>query len=88
MKKITLISLTLLFISTLPFFSFSQKNVCSKRGVGYGYNTTQDISALSAGISWWYNWSLKPDAGVVNDYKSMGVDFVPMVWGQSLMQTR
>lgn len=52
-----------------------------KRGVAYGYHSKADMQALSKGISWWYNWAYEPDEGVKNDYKSIGVEYVPMVWG-------
>ncbi|WNG34974.1 carbohydrate-binding protein [Archangium violaceum] len=52
-----------------------------KRGVAYGYHSAEDMKALSAGMSWWYNWASTPDAGAANVYASLGVSFVPMVWG-------
>ncbi|AKV02622.1 hypothetical protein AKJ09_09285 [Labilithrix luteola] len=52
-----------------------------KRGVAYGYHSKADMQALSKGVSWWYNWAFEPDEGVKNDYKSIGVEYVPMVWG-------
>ena len=54
-----------------------------KRGVAYGYHSPADLEALSAGISWWYNWAPRPDEGVASVYSSIGVDFVPMVWGKN-----
>lgn len=57
------------------------RNVSSKRGIAYGYHTPEDLAALSQGISWWYNWSSIPDAGVRTTYPNYGVEFVPMVWG-------
>ncbi|MES2740512.1 MAG: glycosyl hydrolase [Pseudomonadota bacterium] len=51
-----------------------------KRGLGYGDHSVADMQALSAGVSWWYNWSPKPDSGVVNTYQSVE-EFVPMIWG-------
>jgi hypothetical protein len=53
-----------------------------KRGIAYGYHSDADLSALSAGIGWFYNWSPKPDDTLSKDYASkIGVDFVPMIWG-------
>jgi hypothetical protein len=54
-----------------------------KRGVAYGYHSMADMQALSPGISWWYNWALLPDEGVRDMVASLGVEFVPMVWGQN-----
>jgi hypothetical protein len=53
-----------------------------KRGIAYGQQSVADMQALSAGITWWYNWSQNPDAGVVNDYKRLGIEFVPMLWDE------
>ncbi len=61
--------------------AFAQRNVSTKRGIAYGYHSPADMQAVSAGVSWWYNWSLKPDATVGEAYKTAGVEFVPMVWG-------
>lgn len=58
-----------------------------KRGLGYGYHSTADLTALSKGISWWYNWSLVPDSGVASTYQQIGVEFVPQVWGGSFNVT-
>ncbi|ADO71455.1 glycosyl hydrolase [Stigmatella aurantiaca] len=53
----------------------------TKRGISYGYHSAADMTALSAGISWWYNWSPQPEAGAASVAPSVGVSFVPMVWG-------
>jgi Glycosyl hydrolase catalytic core len=52
-----------------------------KRGIAYGYHSDADLTALSAGISWWYNWSPKPDGTLTQSYAALGVEFVPMIWG-------
>ena len=53
-----------------------------KRGVAYGYHSKADMQALSSAVSWWYNWAHVPDEGVKPDvYKTLGVEYVPMVWG-------
>jgi hypothetical protein len=52
-----------------------------KRGEAYGSNSLADLTALSKGISWWYNWSTSPDKGVATTFAQTGVEFVPMVWG-------
>ena len=61
--------------------ALAQRNVSTKRGIAYGYHSPADMQAISAGVSWWYNWSLKPDGTVGEAYKTAGVEFVPMVWG-------
>jgi hypothetical protein len=52
-----------------------------KRGIAYGYHSDADLTALSAGISWWYNWSPQPDGTLTQSYAALGVEFVPMIWG-------
>ncbi len=52
-----------------------------KRGMAYGYDSVADLTALSTGISWWYDWALVPDQGVGTSYVNLGVEFVPMQWG-------
>jgi hypothetical protein len=55
-----------------------------KRGIAYGQNADPDIGALSAGVTWWYNWSPQPDSSLSSGYAaSQGVEFVPMIWGGS-----
>jgi len=54
-----------------------------KRGVAYGYHSEADMTALSPGVSWWYNWATRPDSGVSGVYETLGVEYVPMVWGGS-----
>ena len=53
-----------------------------KRGEAYQSNSLADLTTLSKGISWWYNWSTSPDKGVATTFAQTGVEFVPMVWGQ------
>lgn len=63
------------------FHAAEAQTKSSKRGLGYGYHSAQDMQALSRGMSWWYNWSPTPEAGAASVYQSAGVAFVPMVWG-------
>ncbi len=57
--------------------------VSPKRGMAYGYHTVQDLDAVKPGISWWYNWSDKPDAGIASYYSSQGVEFVPLMYNDN-----
>jgi len=59
-----------------------------KRGIAYGHNSDADLAALSAGIGWWYNWSPSPDATLTSGYASLGVEFVPMIWGGTFDTTK
>ena len=54
-----------------------------KRGVAYGHHSEADLSALAVGVSWWYNWYFSPDDALPNGaYQRLGVEFVPMIWGE------
>jgi hypothetical protein len=61
----------------------------AKRGIAYGHNSDSDMSALSAGITWWYNWSPQPDSSLSAGYAAAhGVEFVPMIWGGNFDPTK
>jgi hypothetical protein len=52
-----------------------------KRGVAYDLASPADMAVLSAGVSWWYNWSPNPNPGVPADYATRySMDFYPMLW--------
>ncbi len=55
-----------------------------KRGVAYGYHSAADMQALAPGLSWWYNWVAAPETSAAGVYAGLGVDYVPMQWGQTL----
>ena len=59
----------------------------AKRGMAYGYNSAADLQVLAPGLSWWYNWSSIPDAGVTSVYQALNVDYAPMQWNGSLNNT-
>src|SRR5580704_5437490 len=53
----------------------------AKRGVAYDLASPADLAALSPGVSWWYNWSPYPNAGVPANYATQyGMQFEPMLW--------
>lgn len=53
-----------------------------KRGVAYGHHSEADLEALSAGVSWWYNWAFVPDQGLQGgSYRELDVEYIPMIWG-------
>ncbi|KPX40282.1 Ribosomal protein S16 [Pseudomonas syringae pv. helianthi] len=58
----------------------------AKRGIAYDVALPADLSALSSGVSWWYNWSPKAHDRLASyDYASTySVDFIPMVWNDNL----
>ncbi len=41
-----------------------------------------DLTTLSHGLSFWYNWAATPDSAVRNDYARLGVEYVPMLWDE------
>lgn len=55
-----------------------------KRGLAYGYHSEADMKAIAKGVSWWYNWAFEPDEGVKTSFKSLGLEYVPMVWGKNI----
>jgi hypothetical protein len=40
------------------------------------------MRAYGGNVVWWYNWSLRSDEGVSDVYEDLGVEYVPMVWGE------
>lgn len=56
----------------------------AKRGMAYGYHSAADMQVLAPGVSWWYNWYSRPDAGAASVYAGLGVEYVPMQWGRGL----
>lgn len=56
----------------------------AKRGVAYDIASQADLQALAPGVSWWYDWSARPNAALpANAAAQAGVDFVPMLWNAS-----
>lgn len=56
----------------------------AKRGIAYDFASAADLNAVSAGVSWWYNWATKPNAGLPTDAASSAlVDYFPMLWNGS-----
>ena len=64
--------------------SASDRSRC-KRGVAYGHHSQADLQALSGAVSWWYNWGFVPDDDVMATYEGLGVEYVPMVWGEAFV---
>ncbi|WP_420996612.1 glycosyl hydrolase [Cupriavidus sp. 30B13] len=53
----------------------------AKRGIAYDLASPADLAALSPGVSWWYNWSPRRNAGVPADHGARyAMDFLPMMW--------
>jgi hypothetical protein len=53
----------------------------AKRGVAYNFASLADLQALSGGVSWWYNWSARPDTALANNAAAQALmDYIPMLW--------
>lgn len=53
----------------------------AKRGIAYDLANPADLAALSPGVSWWYDWDLRPHAGLPANYrKKYDADHFPMLW--------
>ncbi|SEP02873.1 Por secretion system C-terminal sorting domain-containing protein [Flavobacterium sp. CF108] len=72
----------LLFTFSLITVSITAFAQSPKRGIAYGNNSTADLLALKPGISWWYNWGSLPENDVNANYATLGVEYVPMIWGK------
>lgn len=58
-----------------------------KRGIAYDLSSDADLAALAKGVSWWYDWGLKPNPGVTPKYrKKYEMDFFPMLWNDDYNQ--
>lgn len=58
--------------------------VACKRGLAYGQDSVADLTVLSKGMSWWYNWAAMPDnTAVAAAHDGLGLEYVPMAWGQA-----
>ena len=56
----------------------------AKRGVAYDFATLADLRAVAPGVSWWYDWGARPNAGLPSDAASqVGMDYIPMLWNAS-----
>jgi hypothetical protein len=56
----------------------------AKRGVAYDFAAAADLQALSAGVSWWYNWGARPNSGLPSNAAAQAaMDYIPMLWNAS-----
>lgn len=56
----------------------------AKRGVAYDLAAGDDLAALAPGVSWWYDWGLRPNGAVPADYRARyRMDYYPMLWNGS-----
>ena len=72
----------LLTLALTALSAHAQKS--PKRGIAYDLSNAPDLSALSPGVSWWYNWGTQPNSGVPSNYNSAyGLTYYPMLWNGS-----
>lgn len=72
----------LLFTFLIVCLSINCFSQSPKRGIAYNDNSAADLLALKPGISWWYNWGSLPENDINSNYESIGVEYVPMLWGR------
>lgn len=64
-------------------------NRSAKRGIAYNLRDSGDFEALSAGVSWWYNWGPSPDIGGPDEVGArFGMDYMPMLWNGNFDDAR
>ncbi|MCD7973780.1 MAG: glycosyl hydrolase [Candidatus Azobacteroides sp.] len=51
-----------------------------KRGVAYDIPYVEDLTSLSPGVSWFYNWGTQPSSAVINQFEEAEIIYVPMTW--------
>lgn len=74
--------------SSTPASGASPVAKSSKRGIAYDLPSAEDLSVLATGVSWWYDWGLRPNAAVPADYRARyGMDFQPMLWNGNFDST-
>ena len=60
----------------------------AKRGIAFDLADPADLQALAPGVSWWYDWGLRPAATVPKDFRVRhGMDFHPMLWNDAFNDT-
>lgn len=77
----------LIFLCVFPSVLQAQQR-SEKRGLAFGHLQEGDLMALSKGLSWWYNWYVTPESGVIDCYEKYDMDFVPMLWNGSSDTTK
>lgn len=56
----------------------------AKRGVAYDFASLADLQALSAGVSWWYDWNAHPNNALPSSAAvQASMDYIPMLWNAS-----
>lgn len=76
MNKRFLITTLLLCI----FLTIMGQSRSFKRGLSFNALSQEDLSVLSPGVSWLYNWSIQPPTTIRDNYENYNEEFVPMAW--------
>jgi hypothetical protein len=65
----------------------SQAQKSAKRGIAFDLADPADFTALTPGVSWWYNWGSQPNKEVPADWVAQyGMDYYPMLWNGTYNQ--
>jgi len=79
MKRMAIFIIILSCIIGYSINVFSQQARSFKRGIAYDIPYVEDLSTLSKGISWFYNWGQTPGLTVAAVFDPF-MDFLPMAW--------
>lgn len=71
----------------MAFININAQTKSIKKGVAFGYHQVADFETISPYISWWYNWSIKPESTVSGVYEDYAIEFVPMAWNGNFNET-
>ncbi len=75
-------------LTSVACLSADAQSKSPKRGIAYDLTNTSDLSALSPGIGWWYNWGSAPNSGIPGNYASTyGAIYYPMIWDANFSKT-
>jgi len=53
----------------------------SKRGIAWFNSLSCSDLKLMNGVTWIYNWAYQPDALLLKCINSLGLEYIPMIWG-------
>ena len=69
------------FLAASLLFTLPACAKSPKRGIAYDLASTADMSALSPGVSWWYDWGAAPNPALPGTAQTTyGMDYLPMLW--------
>ena len=77
-----------ILFSSILFILSSVVLAQNKRGLAYGFHSSNDIQALTPSVSWWYNWAVAPDADVADNFQNYSYEYIPMAWDKNFDENR